>query len=647
MGGMRMERNGREQALRLTEEWKSAPQQDMELQELAGEILREYERRREERRSIELGWRLNQNFLMGNQYCDIIHETGELIESSAGAEWEMRSVYNMIAPIVETRLAKLGRVRPGPTVRPLTEDAADISNAKLATRLLKASFDAQEMAVKQQTAAQWAEICGSVFYKAVWNPRGGNLMGFIDGEPVYEGDLHTAVVPAYEIFPDCCYREGVENQESIIHAKVYGVKEIETLWGVQLPGRTMDIFGSDAMQLTGGYHPQFMTGRGEKMEDAELVIEYYERPGAQFPKGRHVIVAGGCVVHAGEMPFINGGSGKRCYPLVQQFCLTAAGNFFGCSVIERLIPLQRDYNAINNRINEYAARMTAGNLLTEQGSLVNEELLDTGIAPGTVIEYRAGATPPGWMSVKEIPTTLLTRLADMRKQFIDISGVSEMARASTTTGSISSGVALEILKEQDDTRLSLTAEHIRSAIRLLAQQWLRLFRQFAVGTRLTRAAGEDMAEAAVLMWKREQLTSDDVTVDTDDDLNNTPAQRRQLTLELMRAGLFNDPETQRMTRESRAKLMEIFRLGSWEELTGTDELHRSRAQKEQSELMRGVLPEMQALDDHGLHLAEHTRFALSAEYRRLEKEQPRMAKALMLHAEGHRALMEDDVRNHR
>ena len=102
-----------------------------------------------------------------------------------------------------------------------------------------------------------------------------------------------------------------------------------------------------------------------------------------------------------------------------------------------------------------------------------------------------------------------------------------------------------------------------------------------------------------------------------------------------------------MTRESRAKLMEIFRLGSWEELTGTDELHRSRAQKEQSELMRGVLPEMQALDDHGLHLAEHTRFALSAEYRRLEKEQPRMAKALMLHAEGHRALMEDDVRNHR
>lgn len=643
MGGMRMKKTGREQVLRLTEEWTGAPRQDEQMQALASEILREYERRKEERRPIELGWRLNQNFLMGNQYCDIVHETGELIDSPSGAEWEMQSVYNMIAPIVETRLAKLGRVRPGLTVRPLTEDAADISNAKLATRLLRSSFAAQEMTVRQQEAAQWAEICGSVFYKAVWNPRGGNLLGYIGGESVYEGDLRTAVVPAYEIFPDCCFREGVENQESIIHARVYGVKEIETLWGVQLPGRTMDIFGSDAMQLTGGgYHPQFMTGRGERMEDAELVIEYYERPGAQFPGGRHVIVAGGYVVHAGELPFINGENGKRGYPLIQQFCLTAAGNFFGCSVIERLIPLQRDYNAVNNRINEYAARMTAGNLVTEQGALVNEELLDTGIAPGTVIEYRAGATPPGWMSVKEIPGTLLTRLADMRKQFIDISGVSEMARASTTTGSISSGVALEILKEQDDTRLSLTAEHIRSAIRLLGQHWLRLLKQFAVGARLTRAAGEDMAETATLMWKRDQLTSDDVTVDTDDDLSNTPAQRRQLTLELMRAGLFLDPDTQRMTRESRAKLMEIFRLGSWEELTGTDELHRSRAQKEQHELAKGILPEIQPLDDHGLHLAEHTRFALSAEYRRLEKEQPRMAKALVLHAQGHRALMEDE-----
>lgn len=258
-----------------------------------------------------------------------------------------------------------------------------------------------------------------------------------------------------------------------------------------------------------------------------------------------------------------------------------------------------------------------------------------------MIEYRAGTTPPGWMNVHEIPSSLLARLSDMRKQFVDISGVSEMAKASTTSGSISSGVALEILREQDDTRLSLTAEYIRAAVREVGRQWLRLLRRYAAGTRITRAAGEDMGQTTTLVWRREELTCDDVTVDTDNELNSTPAQRRQLTLELMRAGLFHDPDTGRLTRESRAHLMEIFRLGSWEQLADVDELHRNRAQLEQEELAKGIVPRIRSLDDHELHLSEHTRFALSAEFRRMEREAPALAKALLMHTEGHRAMKED------
>lgn len=642
---MSLESGRTRERLRLEAEERVPANQSEEMEALAEEIRREYERRKEARRSIELGWQLNQRFLMGNQYCDIVPETGEVLDSPAGSEWENRSVYNMIAPIVETRLAKLTRMQPGITVRPLSEDAADITGARLATRLLKNAYAAHDMTRMQQMAAQWAEICGSVFYKAVWNPRGGRLLGFADGRAVYEGDVDISVVPAYEIFPECCQREGVESQTSIIHARVYGVDEIETLWGVRVPGREMDVYGMDGIRLPAGsgYHPQFGAGGEERMENAELVMEYYERPGAQYPRGRHVIVAGGYVVHDGELPFCNGENGGRGYPLIQQFCLRSPASFFGDCVISRLIPLQRDYNAINNRINEYAARMTVGNLMAEQGALVDEELLDTGIAPGTVIEYRAGATPPGWLEVREIPQTLLARMADMRKQFIDISGVSEMARASTTTGSISSGVALEILREQDDTRLSLTAENIRAAMRVLGQHWLRLFRQFAVGSRLARAAGEDMAEYALAIWKGSDLTSDDVTIDDDNELSSTPAQRRQLALDLMKAGLFVDPDTQKMTRESRAHLMEIFRMGNWETTTAADDLQRNRAQMEQMELLRGILPRIRPFDQHELHLAEHTRFALSAEFRRLEEVSPRLARALEMHAEGHRALAGDQA----
>ena len=103
----------------------------------------------------------------------------------------------------------------------------------------------------------------------------------------------------------------------------------------------------------------------------------------------------------------------RYVPLCRSVCLGGPGCVFVGSVVERRTPLQRDYNAIINRINEHTARMTAGNILAEQGSLVNEALLDEGFEPGTVVEYRAGATPPVWMPVSEVPESLLQRLTDL------------------------------------------------------------------------------------------------------------------------------------------------------------------------------------------------------------------------------------------
>ena len=377
----------------------------------------------------------------------------------------------------------------------------------------------------------------------------------------------------------------------------------------------------------------------ETIEDAELVIEYYERPGREFPCGRQITVAGGRVLHDGALPFRNGACLTRDFPFVQQLCLSEPGCFFGATVVERLIPLQRDYNAIINRINEHTARMTAGNILAEQGSLVNEALLDEGFEPGTVVEYRAGATPPVWMPVSEVPESLLQRLTVLRRDFNEVSGVSDMARASSV-GSVSSGVALDILREQDDTRLALTGEHIRRAVRSVGCQWLRLMRQFAVGLRIARVAGEDEGDLMLLSWQGDDLTSDDVTVDTDSELSDTPAQRRQTALELMNAGFFLDPDTRQMSRESRARLMEIFRMGSWENAVSLDEMHIARARREQAALIRGEIPKLTDYDDHRLHLTEHTRFMLGADYRRLQTERPALARATAMHAEAHRALME-------
>lgn len=616
-------------------------EQEPEMQDLAAKIRNEYVRRREERRAFELQWRMNQNFLMGNQYCDILHETGELVDYPALTEDEQRNVYNQIAPIIETRLAKLSRVQPGMHVRPLTDDTSDVTAAKVSSQLLKSAFAQQDMIDKEHMAALWSEICGCVFWKSSWDPRGGRILGYMNGKPIYEGDISVSVVPSYEIFPASCYRVGLENQDSIIHARAYTVQEVYNRWGVLLAGKDMNVLSMESSgMLPGGtgYNPSMQQMHDNIIHDSCLVLEYYEKPSADFLFGRHVIIADEYVVHVGDLPWRVGEYYRRNYPFVQQFCLKSAGNFWGSTVIERLIPLQRDYNATKNRINEHIARMAVGNPAVEQGSLVNEELLDVGFRPGVVVEYRPGSQPPTWMQVQEIPQTLFTKLTEMRSEFIDISGVSEMSRTSQAPGSISSGTALEILKEQDDTRLTLTAENIRTALKNVGKQWLRLLKQFAVAPRVSRISGEDIGDIATVIWQGNDITSDDVIVDTDNEMVNTPAQRKQMALDLIQTGMFNDPDTGAMTRETRAKLMEVFQLGNWESAVDMDVLHEARAQREQMELEKRIIPKIMDIDNHAMHIKEHTRYALSAEFRRMQERRPEMATAMLAHIEGHKQI---------
>ena len=68
------------------------------------------EKRRRDRLPFELQWRLNANFLSGNQHCDINVHRGTVENYEALYDYMSREVFNRIAPIMETRLSHLKRV---------------------------------------------------------------------------------------------------------------------------------------------------------------------------------------------------------------------------------------------------------------------------------------------------------------------------------------------------------------------------------------------------------------------------------------------------------------------------------------------------------------------------------------------------------
>ena len=190
---------------------------------LAQEIVQDFLARREQRRSVENGWLLNLNFFSGNQYCDV-SPYGYLQEEDKRFYWQSRRVFNHIAPTVDTRIAKLERLKPELKVRAFSDEDGDIKTAQLATGILKY---AQERIALQDSISRgliWSETCGSVFYKVLWDEKGGRQVAVDEANnPVYEGEVSVSVVPPFEIFPDRLDVEDFDAVQSVIHAQAVSV----------------------------------------------------------------------------------------------------------------------------------------------------------------------------------------------------------------------------------------------------------------------------------------------------------------------------------------------------------------------------------------------------------------------------------------
>ena len=579
-------------------------------------VRQDYEKRVEERRLTERQWQLNLNYLEGNQYCEI-SALGEIEDDEKYYYWQNRNVYNHIAPVIETRIARLSRTRPLMSVRASGGDENDLKTAKLTTSILNSTCARINLSEAIRSATVWSEVCGTAFYEIGWNGENGKTVGTLDGKAVKDGDVYLSVVSPFEIFPDCMATETLEDCKSVIHARAMHVDDVEKLYGVRLKGEDVEVF---TLSEKGESSTSFAIAH-----DRVVVIEKFERPSPSLPNGRVTAIAGETLLYIGELPFANGEDGERDFPFVMQKSIAVAGKFFGVSVIERLIPLQRSYNAVKNRKQEFLNRISMGVLAVEDGSVDVDELAEEGLSPGKVVVYRQGSNPPSLMSAGSVPLDFTYEEERLTNEFILISGVSEFSRTSRVGANVSSGTALQLLIEQDDTRLSATAEHIRDAVKKIARQIIRLFKQFATVSRIMKIAGEN-GRIETLCFTSGDISSDDVVFDTENELSYTPAQKKTAVYELLNAGLLGD-ENGKLSDRTKTKVLEMLGFGSIDSARDIDALHVNKAESENLSGYKEEVP-TDEYDDHEIHVAEHTRFLLSAESEEIRKDEKRKEFAL-------------------
>ncbi len=547
---------------------------------LADEVVADFKRRQEERRGIERGWQLNMNFLSGNQYCDV-NALGEIEEESGGYFWQHRRVFNYIAPTVDTRCSKLSRIRPKLAVRAASVDEEDRRSAKLASSILTATCEDCGLDEVISTATVWSETCGSAFFKVLWDSADGREIGkTVDGESVCEGKVKIAAVSPFEIYPYSLSEENIESQPSIIHARAVPVEDIYAAYGVRLKGRDIEDFSLSPMSAAA--HARAETARPARAvrHGYEVVIERYSRPNCREPEGRLTIVGGNELLYDGPMPYLIGDGGTRTYPFVRQNSLTLAGSFFGASVVDRLIPVQRAYNAVKNRKHEFLNRIAMGTVAVEDGSVDTESLLEDGLMPGKILVYRQGGTPPQMMTLGSVPSEFGEEEERLSEEFAKISGTSDITQKANSFNSVTSATGLQLLIEQDEMRLYSSYEQIKAAMRKIGRYVLRLYRQFASSLRLMRfAAGND--EFSVVSFKGSDITSDDVILEADNEINLSPAQRRAVLYDMIDRGLFCD-ESGKMSNCVKSKLLEMLGYKSFADMIGdsSDEKKETRGSAE-------------------------------------------------------------------
>lgn len=615
-----------------------------EEKKLVSFIKSEHERRKRERLPYELKWTLCANFFMGNQYCDINPYRDMGIEQFVPENKSLeREVFNRIAPIIETRIANLQKVTYAMIVKPRRDDIDDMAKADVSTKILRHWQDVTHFDARKNKAIVWNEITGNAFWVAGWNKNAGRvtakgLKSYADDKgnvcekivEFHEGDVEYSLLSSYEVYPEDCLKEGIESQPSILVEQVMTANEAYNRYGYKCDGESVQTFVITPKPISFGMEKE-CTGNTlstATKENSVRIFTYYERPGREYPKGREIVMAdfdGGKILHNGELSY-------GTIPIEQIKCKSVPGQFFGKSIIEELIPLQRAYNDVKNRIHEHIKRIALGTLLVEEDSL-ETDIEQYGLPAGGVVKYKHGFNKPQNMPAENLPGEVLKEAETLGKDMEYVAGVSQLQMIGSAPSGITSGTAIESLREIDNTRMAMTSEYIREAVLKLGVLVLKIYKQFGKLPRIVNYTGLNGIGNA-LVWTGEDIQSFEVDFETENELVLSEEMQLQRFNQAVEFGYYTD-ENGVIPQRVKNMGLEKLKLGRYSELLGMNTLSIQQAQRETTYMRSGMFCDINSYDDDEIHAEEHKRFILSTEYEMLKAKKPQWAELILSHYEAH------------
>jgi hypothetical protein len=457
MAGANINHAGPEAAPRSTRR----PLMDMPAPEVTTLVDQWFRRVTENRKHIERAALLGTAFLLDQQYVDFLgtHGGSKLIQQ-AHKRGRVRTVEQIIEPAYRGEMARLLRNRPVGVTIPDGDDPEDFESAEAGDKLLEHVYRTYKKEGTTEQAVSWQIVAGTSLEGVSWDPAALDP----DGE---QGAFVFRALSPFEFGVPHVRKESLQEQPYIMVTKAYELDEIEDRWSRRVRPDKAGSYGSLDDRLSAIISGGSTSGKQEHTESA-IVKEVWVKPQPIAPEGLVIITSGETILDAQPFP----GWARSTYPFAKYIYIPIPGSFWGKSLLQALIPLQRRHNRAASIIIEQQNMLSQMAISAPRGTNVKQILGGR----GTVFESPPGAQQaPASIQPPPIGDIPFRELEHTRQAVRDIAYQHEVSKGYTPPN-VRSGTAISLLKEVDDSAATIPLAHIERAQEIISNHILHIVR---------------------------------------------------------------------------------------------------------------------------------------------------------------------------
>lgn len=467
----------------------------------------------------------------------------------------MRVSVNKVLPTVQNKLAKLCKSQPRWDVRPKSADDDDKESARLGKAVILQDWDYAHIAEKRQELLLWTMECGHAYLKTSWDPMLGPKDIDTSGEQpqlITQGDKRVDVVSAFQCFPDPLAKSWDEVQD-FIQANVRNLAYFKEQW----PERGGLVKQEDCWVKSLSYEMRVNsfnastpdTGTAETIPNTAIEIAYYEKPSRKHPGGRHIVTANGVLLKDGILPIDE-------IPFVKFDDIKVGGKYNSESTITHIRPMQDQYNRNKSLKAAFLNRTLMGKYITARGHGLAAEALND--QSGEVLEYDPipNGDKPEALQPPTMPEYVFQEDESLTNDINDVSGINQASRGQLPSSSIPA-IGMQMLVEQDDTRIGVQTENHEYSYANLGRILLKFTAKYYTSDRLLKEVGQGF-DYVVKNFKGDDLRDNfDVHVIRGSTVPGSKVLEREAIMNMRDRGIFGNPNDPNVA----ASVLEMLEFG--------------------------------------------------------------------------------------